>query len=256
MLLRTLQLPRVEPDTSRDADREAAIVLLSATALLVVFAYWGRPGFYASSGLMEWARDTLGGPLVEHPGVGGYLWWGITSLVLRVLVPVGVIVWLLRGRPTDYGFRLRGIAPHLPAYGLFYLAMLPVLVWASSLSSFREFYPFYERAAEGGAGYWLYSFGYALQFVGLEAFFRGFLTFGLLRRFGLLAVPIMTVPYTMIHFTKPMPEAIAAIGAGLILGYMAVRSKSFVPGAFLHISVAITMDVLVLWRSGALVNLL
>jgi len=60
----------------------------------------------------------------------------------------------------------------------------------------------------------------------------------------------------MIHFTKPMPEATAAIFAGLILGYMAVRSKSFVPGIMLHVSVAVTMDLLVLWRAGALGNIL
>jgi len=41
-----------------------------------------------------------------------------------------------------------------------------------------------------------------------------------------------------------------------VLGYMAVRSKSFVPGVFLHVGVAITMDLLVLWRAGALGNIL
>ncbi len=76
----------------------------------------------------------------------------------------------------------------------------------------------------------------------------------LARRFGILGVAIMTVPYTMIHFGKPAPEAFAAIIAGLALGYLALRSKSFVPGIFLHVSVAITMDMLVLWRLGALGN--
>jgi len=66
---------------------------------------------------------------------------------------------------------------------------------------------------------------------------------------------MMTVPYTMIHFSKPMPEAFAAIVAGLVLGTMAVRSRSFVPGIFLHVAVAITMDLLVLGRLGALGNL-
>ena len=79
--------------------------------------------------------------------------------------------------------------------------------------------------------------------------------FGLLPRFGSLSVVVMTIPYTMIHFGKPVQEAFAAIIAGLILGLMAVRSKSFVPGIFLHVAVAITMDLLVLWRIGALGNL-
>ncbi len=59
----------------------------------------------------------------------------------------------------------------------------------------------------------------------------------------------------MIHFAKPMPEATAAIVAGLVLGVMALRSKSFVPGVFLHVGVALTMDLLVLARTGGLGNI-
>lgn len=254
MLTERFKLPDTDPVPGEDSDREAAIVLLAATVLLLVFSYWGRPGFYNSSGLVDWVSRNVGGPFTEHPGVGGYVWWGITSLGIRLLIPLGLIVWVLKRRPFEFGFRFEGISRHLPLYGAFYLVMLPVLIWASSLDSFRTFYPFYDRAAEGGAGFWLYEAGYVVQFVGLEAFFRGFLTFGLLRRFGMLSIVIMTVPYTMIHFGKPMPEATAAILAGLILGYMAIRSRSFIPGVFLHMGVAVTMDVLVLWRNGALGN--
>lgn len=251
MLPEALRLPELEPRPSPEADREALIVLLSSTVLLLVFFYWGRPGFYERSGLMEWVIDTMGGTLADLPGVGGYLWWGLSSVIIRTLVPLGIVVWVIRRRPADYGYRIRGIGRHIPMYAVMYAVMLPVLIWVSSFDSFQSTYPFYERAAEGGAAYWLYTIGYGMQFVGVEAFFRGFMTFGLLRRFGLFAIPIMTIPYTMIHFTKPMPEATAAIIAGLVLGYMAVRSKSFVPGIFLHVAVAITMDLLVLWRIGA-----
>ncbi len=237
-------------------DGEAVVVLLTSTVLLLVFSYWGRPSFYTRSGLIGWVGDLSDGTYADLAAAGAYMWWGLSSLLWRVGLPLAIGVWVLRKRPADFGFRLRGISSHLPAYGAMYLAMLPVLVWVSSFESFLDFYPFYERASEGGTGFWVYEIGYALQFVGVEAFFRGFMTFGLAPRFGLLAVPIMTVPYTMIHFAKPMPEATAAIVAGLILGYMALRSKSFVPGVFLHVGVAVTMDVLVLARTGGLGNLI
>lgn len=256
MLAERLKLPDMEPESGPEVDREAAIVLLTATVSLLVFAYWGRPGWFNSSGLVDWVSRNVGGPFAEFPGVGGYVWWGLTSFVVRLLVPLAIIVWLLRRRPVDFGYRIRGIAAHVPMYVVFYLVMLPVLIWASSFSSFRSFYPFYDRAFEGGTAFWLYEAGYLVQFIGLEAFFRGFLTFGLARRFGILSIFVMTVPYTMIHFGKPMPEATAAIFAGLILGYMALRTRSFVPGIFLHASVAITMDLLVLWRNGFLGNIL
>jgi membrane protease YdiL (CAAX protease family) len=255
MLIERLRLPDTDPISGPETDREAAIVLLVATFSLLVFAYWGRPGWFNNSGLVDWVSRNIGGPFVDFPGVGGYVWWGITSFVARLLIPAAIIVWLLKRRPVEFGFRIRGIASHIPMYLVMYLVMLPVLIWASSFASFQGFYPFYDRAGEGGAAFWLYELGYLTQFIGLEAFFRGFLTFGLLRRFGMLSVVVMTVPYTMIHFGKPMPEATAAIFAGLILGYMALRSRSFVPGIFLHAGVAITMDLLVLWRNGFLGNI-
>lgn len=239
-----------------DVDRRALIVLVSSTVLLLVFSYWGRPSFYTRSGLIGWVGEVRSGQYAELAEAGAYMWWGLSSLVWRVVIPLLIGLWLLRMRPAQLGFRLRGISRHLPAYGVMYLVMLPVLVWVSSFESFLDFYPFYSRAGDGGLGFWVYEVGYALQFVGVEAFFRGFMTFGLAARFGLLAVPIMTVPYTMIHFAKPMPEATAAIIAGLVLGVMALRSKSFVPGVFLHVAVALTMDLLVLARTGSLGNVL
>lgn len=251
MIIDRLRIDDVQVRTSDD-DRETAIILLTATVLLVTFFYWGKPGFYFRSGLVNWVADRAGGVLGEYNGLGAYLWWGLTSVGFRVVAPLLVIVFVLRARPAEFGFRLKGILRHMPIYLGIYLVMLPVLIWASSLDTFLNFYPFYDRAGDRSLVFWLYELGYGLQFVGIEAFFRGFLTFGLARRFGLLGVVIMTVPYTMIHFSKPMPEAFGAIIAGLVLGYLALRSKSFVPGVMLHFSVAITMDLLVISRTGGL----
>jgi hypothetical protein len=251
-----LSPPEIEIRQDEKADRDAFVVIMSATVLLYVFHYWGRPDFYVRSGLIEWVASNFGGTLEEHPGVGAYLYWGASSVLVRTLVPAAIIVWVIRDSPRKWGYRIRGTLQHFPVYGLMYLVMLPILIWISSFDSFLTYYPFYDRAAEGGSAFWLYEFGYAFQFVGIEAFLRGFLTFGLARRFGLLGIPIMTVPYVMIHFGKPAPEAFAAIIAGLALGYLALRSRSFVPGIFLHVGVAITMDMLVLWRLGALGNVL
>ena len=89
-----------------------------------------------------------------------------------------------------------------------------------------------------------------MQFAALEFFFRGFLVHGLVPRFGYLAVVVMVVPYNMLHFGKPMPEALAAIVGGLVLGTLALRTRSIWWGAALHIAVAATMDVLALGHIG------
>ena len=87
---------------------------------------------------------------------------------------------------------------------------------------------------------------YIAQFVTLEMFFRGFMLHGLRRSFGANAIFVMMVPYFMIHFNKPMPEAVGAIGAGLILGTLAMRTRSIWGGAAIHVAVAVTMDLLAL----------
>ena len=47
-----------------------------------------------------------------------------------------------------------------------------------------------------------------------------------------------------------MPETFAAIAAGLILGFMSLKTRSVWMGAALHVSVALTVDLCALWRVG------
>ena len=61
-----------------------------------------------------------------------------------------------------------------------------------------------------------------------------------------------SVPYCMIHYGKPMPETFSAIGAGIVLGLMSLKTRSIWLGAVLHVAVALSMDLLALWHKGLL----
>ena len=89
----------------------------------------------------------------------------------------------------------------------------------------------------------IYEAFYALYFVGWEFFHRGFLTIGLSRAFGWYAILIVTIPFAILHVDKPMPEAYGAIIASVVLGWLAIRTRSSWYGFFVHASVAVTMDV-------------
>jgi membrane protease YdiL (CAAX protease family) len=181
----------------------------------------------------------------------------MSSVVLRTLVPLAIVVWVFRERPADYGWRWRGLWPHVPTYAALYLLMVPLLLWAATQQSFQARYPFYQPAADGGAVFWAYELAYGLQFMGVEVFFRGFLTFALFRRYGYAAVLMMAIPYVMVHFNKPMPETFGALGAALVLGYLGLKAGSCVLGIFLHWAVGLTMDVLGIAKlSGGLGNAL
>lgn len=60
------------------------------------------------------------------------------------------------------------------------------------------------------------------------------------------------LPYNMIHFGKPMAEALAAIGGGAVLGTLSLRTGSIWWGAALHLGIAGAMDVLSLGHKGLL----
>lgn len=229
-------------------DRQTLIVFASVTLLLVVFDYWGLPSRFAGTSFHTGVADLLGDGYDEYFLLLPYQYWGVSSVVVRVLAPLAVITLVLGQRPGDWGFGLQGQWAHVRPYVVFLGVMLPVLAAASALPSFQAKYPLYALAVEGGWHFWGWQLFYGLQFLGVEAFFRGFMLFGLYPKLGRYAIPVMVIPYTMIHFGKPAPETFAAIVAGFALGHLAIRSRSFLWGWMLHWGVAITMDVLVIGR--------
>ncbi len=80
--------------------------------------------------------------------------------------------------------------------------------------------------------------------------------FTLVRFYGLKALPIMIIPYMMLHFYKPGLECFASIFAGFFLSWAALRTRSIVAGMLIHITVAWTMDGVALIQKDRLLLLL
>lgn len=119
---------------------------------------------------------------------------------------------------------------------------------------FQTAYPFYspKDTSDLFPYFFVWEIFYVLQFFALEFFFRGFMVHGLKQKMGIYSVAAMVVPYCMIHFTKPLPECIGSVFAGLILGVLSFRTGSVWLGALIHIAVALSMDWLSLWQRGFL----
>jgi membrane protease YdiL (CAAX protease family) len=167
---------------------------------------------------------------------------------LVVLAAVGV-------RPADLGWRFVGTLRHGWVYAGLFVIALPFVIAMSGSAEFQEHYPILE-IVPGQTGVWrdlaIWWPFYAAQFVAIETFFRGVLVLGLSERFGSSAVLIAVVPYMMIHFVKPPAEAAASIIGGVVLGYLALRTRSIVWGIALHITVAASMDIAALGHKGFL----
>ena len=182
----------------------------------------------------------------------GFVWWSGWRVLGYVVIPMIVIAFMPGERIFDYHVSLRGFWKHLWIYVLLFACVLPAVIAASTTKSFRHTYPFYRMANRSQFDLWAWQVLYAAQFLSLEFFFRGFMLHGLRRVMGANAIFVMIVPYCMIHYGKPYLEAHGAIVAGVVLGSLAMRTKSIYSGFLVHITVAFLMDLLALWKRGAL----
>ncbi len=183
-------------------------------------------------------------------------WWVGVVTVFYFVLPALAIKFLYRERLSDYGLK----AAIEPGFGKLLAAcvsvMLPITYLMSLTSGFAEKYPFL-RIFNGepyiGQTLLMWELIYFVQFFGLEFFFRGFLVHSLKRSLGLYSIFVMTVPYCMIHFSKPPAETLAAIAAGIFLGWLSYKNGSIWLGLILHCVVAFSMDILALWNKGLLI---
>jgi uncharacterized protein len=180
------------------------------------------------------------------------VFWAVVVISCYVIPATLAIRFVLHERVRDYGLRVRGISPHFVSYAALFAIAAPLIVAASFTASFQDRYPFFHPAAGHSLWPYLYIWWalYWLQFCALEFFFRGFLLYGLAPRLGWAAIFAMVLPYNMLHYGKPMPEALAAIVGGIVLGSLALKTRSIWWGAALHISIALTMDVCALTHAG------
>jgi len=178
-------------------------------------------------------------------------WVGV-RLVGFFVVPALTVRLVFRERLRDHGLSIAGLRGHLAPYLVALAAVLPCVVVSSRDPAFSAYYPFYRLAGASWLDLGAWELLYALQFVALEFFFRGFWLFGFRRRFGAQAALVSAVPYCMIHFTKPLPEVLAALPAGIALGLLALHTRSIWGGALVHVIVALTMDLLALARTTGL----
>jgi membrane protease YdiL (CAAX protease family) len=177
-------------------------------------------------------------------------WPGALTVLWRSLFYLGlplVSLSVLRLSWAEVGFSVAKPGRWLRDIGLFYLVMLPLVYVASRQAGFQRTYPFFAFERLGGGSLLL---GFGIRAVGMftwEFLCRGYLLFAFERRVGsAAAIAIQTIPFAVMHAGKPGPEAIGSVIAGVALGIIAVRNRSFIPGAILHWSVAVTLDLFAL----------
>jgi len=243
-----------EPTAARPRPSwQEPVVIALAIVLLTIVYYHGRPNTLpAEVNLFTWKNTTFYLPTHWHRGLFKALglhsthqqklfnWFGVNFLLL-FCVPALVIRLGFKRRLAEFGWQW-GAGQVWGKYFLgFLVVVVPVVIVSSRWPSFQDYYSSQLWAGQSLGAFVLFAAGWLVYFFAWEFFFRGFLLFGLARSLGQLAIFIQMVPFVMMHFRKPEMESYAAIIAGIALGLMAYRGKSWVGCWLLHWVIAVVM---------------
>jgi membrane protease YdiL (CAAX protease family) len=170
-----------------------------------------------------------------------YLLVNITLLVM----PMMTLVLLVTRKPlSDYGVAASNRQGWVLT-GWSLLAMTPLLLIASRYPVFQQFYPMQPMAGNSLPYLIYFEATYTFYLLTWEMFFRGFLTFGLARGMGNWpAILIQAVAFAILHIGKPLPEVAGSFVGGAALGWVALRSGSFVPCWIIHAVVSTAFNLL------------
>jgi len=218
---------------TRGLDLLPVLALLIATVMLLVCGIYGGTGFY---------RRVFGSSAGRYATLAPHLYWYGCSLVGYAGVPLLVFA-LLKAGPGSLGLRLGDWRLGLKVVAVFSLVMVAVVAAVLQTPAFAEHYPLNKGALAGFGPLLVYETFHMGYFFAWEFIFRGFLLFALYPALRNWAILVQMIPFAILHLGKPAPEVFASVFAGIILGALALRTRSMLYCWLLHGVSALAMDV-------------
>jgi membrane protease YdiL (CAAX protease family) len=154
-----------------------------------------------------------------------------TELIYYLLIPLAAGWLLFRDKPWDYGIRIGHWKPSIILTAACLAAMALILYAAGKMPEFRSYYhmdaiDWSELLLDAA----LYMFAW-------EFLFRGYMLFGLEKSIGKSAIFVQAIPFVLLHLSKPFLETLFCIPGGFVLGYVAYRTRSFLPCFIIHFGI-------------------
>lgn len=242
---------------------KTALILLSTFILLML---WG------SKGDMKILSKIFGEkwPEALFPGVS----WNyqlasfIMGFLLLVVVPCCIIKFVFKERLSEYGLgwpkdknsRKQSVIAFFLIIGI---AVIPFFLSAFNPEMQAEYPLFGDVIAKGDWGAFIvYELVYLLFFVVIDFIYRGYLLFGIFKIkdleavkklkgnkgplvFGIYAILIQMLSYTMWHIGKPVPELIGTIFWGIGTGAVVLKTRTVWPVIIAHWLLCVVLDIVV-----------
>ena len=162
----------------------------------------------------------------------------LSHLIYYLFIPLAAGFLIFRDKPWDYGIRI-GRWKVAIVLTTITLAVFSLIVYGAS--KIPEVYRYYHLHSVDWPPYVL---GRALYMFGWEFIFRGYMLFGLEKSIGKSAIFVQTIPFVLLHFGATDLETLVTIPEGFVLGYLAYKTRSFLPCFIIHFGIDILMTVL------------
>jgi hypothetical protein len=242
---------------------KTAIILWSSFVLLTL---WGLKGNAALLVKEEW-RQALFPNLAWRDQLVSF----VVGFILLVVIPCCIIRFYFKESLSKYGLGWSNdkIKPGLIALLVLFVVALPLFLLGTGNAEMQKEYPLFGKDGAGQftitswGGFIIYELVYFLFFINIEFIFRGYLLFGLYGFrdrdagdnikgspgplvFGVYAVLIQMLAYTMWHIPKPVPEYLGALVWGVAVAAIALKIRSIWPIIIVHWALNVILDTL-LW---------
>ena len=172
-----------------------------------------------------------------------FLYWFLGDALLLFLAPLLLISFKFKENLSEYGFSIKNRKFGFQLILIFSILFLPAAWLLMSNEYFALNHPYLPSAKNEVLIFAVYEFGMLLYIFSWEFFWRGFFLFGIEKKFGVYAIFIQMLPFVFLHFGKPFGETIASIFGALILGMLALKTRSFIYGFILHFLMMFMLDV-------------
>ena len=157
-------------------------------------------------------------------------WKFLDRTILYLLIPLAIVLFVFREKPSDYGFCLGDwkIGILLTIGSIILIAPILWIVTHGNLGM-QDYY----QDQLNGLPWTTFA-----DLLGWEFIFRGWLLFGYGKKFGPDALWLQAVPFALAHIGKPDIETLTTIFGGFVFGRIAWRTKSFIYPFLIHWFVA------------------
>ncbi len=220
---------------------ETALILLVIPFILTFWVYYGKQADFdlLFKGFNKYWNQDFYSAIYEY----------VIAFLLMFWVPYFIIKLTFKKKLRDFGFQLGDAR-----YGFrFIMIMLPYILWmayvASSTVSMQAEYPIAKSTMQSWPLFVTVEIFLLIYYLGWEFLFRGFMLFGLEKKYGAIAaILIQTIPSSIVHIGKPAYESFGAILAGLVFGFLAIRTRSILYPFLIHAILGIAMDTFITLR--------